>query len=276
MTDPAPPPRLTSPRDVRDLLQRLDFKPSRVLGQNFLIDGNILRIMLDAADLGPDDRVLEIGPGLGVLTAPMLQRVAHVTAIEKDARLHAYLLRELTAQNLSLVHADALEAGLDSVLAGGANKLVANLPYSVGSRVMVDVMQSASRPECLVVTVQLEVADRLAARPDTKDYGLLSIFAQLDYDVGVVKRISRTCFWPPPQVESAIVKLARRASRAVELRDEAGFRALVKDCFAHRRKQIGSIVRDHAALQRAGLDPTRRPETVDVPGWCRLANELAS
>lgn len=266
--------RLTSPSDVRALLQRMDFKPSRILGQNFLIDGNILRIMLDAASLQPADHVLEIGPGLGVLTEPLLERAGRVTAIEKDDRLHEHLRASLTAPHLRLLHADALEADLDGLLAGGVRKVVANLPYSVGSRVLVELMHSAARPDVLVVTVQLEVAERLAARPDTRDYGLLSIFAQLDYDVQVVKRISRTCFWPPPQVESAIVKLALRPQRAVTLRDEARFRALVKECFAHRRKQLGSLVRDRDALQRAGLDPAQRPETVDVAGWCRLANEV--
>ena len=267
--------RLTSPTEVRALLQQMDFKPSRVLGQNFLIDGNILRIMIEAAALKPDDHVLEVGPGLGVLTAPLLEQSARVTAIEKDDRLYAYLRGALVAPNLDLRHADALDVDLHGLLAGGVNKVVANLPYSVGSRVLVELVHSAARPECLVVTVQLEVAERLAARPDTNDYGLLSIYAQLDYDVTVVKRISRTCFWPAPQVASAVVKLARRPHREVPLRDELQFRHLVKTCFSHRRKQLGSLVRDHAALQRAGLQPAQRPETVAVSGWCRLANELA-
>lgn len=268
------PMRLTSPTEVRGLLQRLDLKPSRTLGQNFLIDGNILGIMLDAASLAREDAVLEIGPGLGVLTGPMLGRAGRVVAVELDARLHAHLAGTLASPNLVLIHADALDADLPGLLAGGLNKLVSNLPYSVGSRVLVEACQAAARPECMVVTVQLEVADRLGASPGAKDYGLLSIFAQLDYDVRVVKRIARTCFLPPPQVTSAIVKLTRRPSRAVPLRDEALFRRLVKECFSHRRKQMGTIVHDAGALARAGIAPARRPETVSVPEWCALANEL--
>lgn len=267
--------RLTSPNEVRGLLQQLDLKPSRALGQNFLIDANILGILLDAAALSRDDAVLEVGPGLGVLTGPMLGRAGRVVAVELDPRLHAHLARTLAAPNLTLIHADALDADLPGLLAGGLNKLVSNLPYSVGSRVLVEACQAPARPARMVVTVQLEVADRLAAEPGSKDYGLLSIFAQLDYDIRVVKRISRTCFLPPPQVSSAIVRLDRRPTRHVPLRDEAVFRRLVRDCFAHRRKQIGSIVRDAKALAGAGIDPARRPETLAVSEWCALANQAA-
>lgn len=305
--------RLTSPTEVRAWLARMDFKPSRVLGQNFLVDANILRILLDAADVTKDDTVLEIGPGLGVLTGPLLERAGRVVAIEKDARLHAHLAETLGgAPNLALLHADALDVltarrartvppadGTLSLTAtepavrsrereraeahgslalpatGGAfNKVVANLPYSVGSRILVELFQPPYRPDIIVVTVQREVADRLAARPGTKDYGVLGIFAQLDYDVAILKKISRTCFVPPPQVESAIVALRRRARREMELHDERDFRSLVKACFSHRRKQLGSLAGSEA-LARAGIDPTRRPETLSVAEWCALANAAA-
>lgn len=267
---------LTRPTEVRALLERLSFKPSRVLGQNFLIDGNILRIMLDAAALGPNDVVLEIGPGLGVLTGPLLERAGRVVAIEKDDLLYAHLRDALGgAPNLTLLHADALACDLTGLLAEGVNKVVANLPYSVGTRVLVELCHAPARPARMVVTVQREVGERLAARPGCRDYGLLSVFAQLDYDISILKRIARTCFFPAPQVESAIVVLARRA-RPLPVRDEAAFRALVKHCFEHRRKQLGALVRDAAAFARAAIDPQRRPETLAVEDWIRLANAIAA
>lgn len=263
---------LTRPSEVRALLDRLAFKPSRALGQNFLIDGNILRIMLDAAELAPRDAVLEIGPGLGVLTGPLLERADRVIAIEKDDLLHAHLRETLGgAPNLTLLHADALNCDLAGILAAGVNKVVANLPYSVGTRVLVELCRAPARPERMAVTVQREVADRMAAKPDTKDYGVLSVFAQLDYAVSVHKRIPRTCFFPAPKVESAIVVLARRP-RPTPVRDDPAFRALVKRCFEHRRKQLGTLIGNGDALARAGIDPRRRPETLSLEDWIRLSN----
>ncbi len=265
----------TRPSEVRALLAQLGFKPSRVLGQNFLIDANILRIMLDAADLSPRDAVLEIGPGLGVLTAPLLERAGRVVAIEKDDMLYAHLARTLApSPTLALLHADALDCDLAGILAGGVNKVVANLPYSVGTRILVELCRAAARPERMAVTVQREVAERMAARPDTGDYGVLSVFVQIDYAVSLHKRIPRTCFFPAPQVESAIVVLARRP-RPAPIHDDAAFYALVKGCFAHRRKQLGTLVRNDSALARADIDPKRRPETLSLDEWIRLCNALA-
>ncbi|MCO5061719.1 MAG: 16S rRNA (adenine(1518)-N(6)/adenine(1519)-N(6))-dimethyltransferase RsmA [Kiritimatiellae bacterium] len=265
----------TRPTEVRDLLRRLDFKPSRVLGQNFLIDGNILRIMLDAAELTPADKVLEVGPGLGVLTAPLLERAGHVLAIEKDDVLHAHIQQTLGgAPNFTLIHGDALHENLPAHLARGINKVVANLPYSVGTRILVDLCHAEARPERMVVTVQREVADRMTASPNTKDYGVLSVFAQADYKSSLHKAIAHSCFFPVPQIESAIVLLVRQP-RACPARDERHFRALVKRCFEQRRKQIHSLVKDAPALERAGLDPKQRPETLSVDDWIRLSNELS-
>lgn len=268
--------RLTSPSDVRTLLDEMDFKPSRILGQNFLIDGNILRILLDLADLKPTDRVLEIGPGLGVLTEPLLARVAEVVAIEKDDVLHERLatLWPATAP-LRLLHADALEVDLGGLLAGGVNKVVANLPYSVGSRLLVELAHAAQRPERMVVTVQREVADRITAAPDSRDFGVLSVFLQLDYEAFLRKRVSRSCFFPPPQVESALVELRRRPQRVEVLHSDDKFHQLVRACFAHRRKQLGAILRQPEAIAAAGLDARQRPETLAVVDWIRLANHLA-
>lgn len=265
----------TRSSEVRALLEHLDFKPSRVLGQNFLVDANILRIMLDAAELSRTDAVLEIGPGLGVLTGPLAERAGRVVAIEKDDVLYEHLRTTFSdAPNLALIHSDALDVDLAGLLENGINKVVANLPYSVGTRVFVELCHAPARPERMVVTVQREVADRMIAKPGTKDYGVLSVFAQTDYAASLHKAVARTCFWPAPQIESAIVLLVKQR-RAIAPKDPPAYRALVKRCFEQRRKQLGSLIRDHAAIVAIGLDPKQRPETVPVGTWIELANKLA-
>ncbi len=266
---------LTSPSAVRALLTELNFQPSRVLGQNFLIDGNILRILADAAELAPDDVVVEVGPGLGVLTEALLARAGRVIAIEKDTRLHAWLARRFAGEpRLDLRHADALRADWPALCAGGRTKLAANLPYSVGSRILMDCFMAAPGPARMVVTVQKEVADRLAAGPGSSDYGLLSVWAQLRYEVRLHKVIPRTCFLPAPEVTSAIVTLARRPMDPLPAALAPRFTALVKQAFSQRRKQLGGLLKNPAACQAAGIAPTARPEELAVSDWLRLAAAL--
>lgn len=269
---------LTAPSEVRDLLQRLDVHPSKVLGQNFLIDANILKILLSAAHLRQEDAVLEIGPGLGVLTEWLCRWSGRVVAIEKDRRLCAWLREHLAkAKNLELIEGDAMDVDLESLLASGVNKVVANLPYSVGSRVLVTLIESVHAPEQVVVTVQKEVARRLAAKPGTKDYALIGILAQLRYEVEVRKEVSPTCFFPPPEVTSAIVSMARRET-AVPV-DGDGLKSLLKTAFSQRRKQLGTILRKETpgaadVLASLGIDARTRPEDLNPVQWAALANAL--
>lgn len=268
--------KLTRPSDVRALLAEMDFRPSRRLGQNFLVDANILRIMIETSAVSAQDIVIEIGPGLGALTGPLLERASRVIAIEADERLFDHLLNNLGgAGNLSLLHADAARADLPSMVREGANKVVSNLPYSAGSRILMNLFEAHDRPESIVVTVQDEVADRLAAQPDTPDYGLLSVWAQVRYTVRIAKRVSPGCFMPAPQVSSAIVALARRDA-VPEL--PRCFKAVVKRAFEQRRKKLAnSLGLDEATadrLRKAGLDTGARPESVPPDGWIRLAREM--
>ena len=281
MLEPDARPRLTRPSDVRAWIAEHQFLPSKVLGQNFLIDENILRIMVDAAELKSDDVVLEVGPGLGVVTGLLIERAARVVAIEKDKRLYEHLGHLFNDKtNLTLIRADALELNPDELIRmHGINKMVANLPYAVASRILVDFMMLPRGIDILVVTVQLEVAERICARVDTADYGLLSIWSQLDYGAKIIKRISPSCFHPRPQVTSAIVALRRTGNNRAQLRDPDLFDQMIKFAFSRRRKQIGTILHGFkpdgdAALTRAGIDTKRRPETIAVEEWIRLANEL--
>jgi 16S rRNA (adenine1518-N6/adenine1519-N6)-dimethyltransferase len=272
---------LTHPSEVRQLLAELNFRPSRALGQNFLIDGNILRLILQLARVEKRDTVLEIGPGLGVLTKALLERAGQVIAIEKDRRLAAYLGRELAgAANLRLIEGDALDAGLTGILAGGVTKVISNLPYSVGSRILIELTEADPPPKYALVTVQKEVANRLAAKPDTADYGLLTVLMQVHYDVVVDRVVSPNCFFPAPQVKSALVELFRRTEPRLEPSHLPVFRRLAKTAFDYRRKQMATIFqrRLHGpveVLSAAGIDPGARPETVSVDQWCALARLLS-
>jgi 16S rRNA (adenine1518-N6/adenine1519-N6)-dimethyltransferase len=273
-------PILTHPSEVRALLAQLDFHPSRVLGQNFLIDRNILDILLVAAELQSTDAVVEVGPGLGVLTGALLERVAAVTAIEKDNRLAPYL-RERFAGNprLNLIHADILDCDLKALFPNPGMKLVANLPYAIAARLLVELTAIPHPPALIVVTIQREVAERLVAQPSTHDYGLLTILLQRHYDIAVVKSISPSCFWPPPEVQSAIVRLERRSEPRGGLADEAQLRDLLRHAFSRRRKTMARSLRDLVpdpplVLEAAGVDPRARAEQLPPETWAALARAL--
>jgi 16S rRNA (adenine1518-N6/adenine1519-N6)-dimethyltransferase len=280
---------LTHLSDVRTLVMQLGFHPSRALGQNFLVDGNILDILIDCAAVSPSDRILEIGPGLGVVTEALLQRASHLVAVEKDHRLHAYLQKALVGhEQFELIQGDVLEVGIPGLLARGVDKVVSNLPYSVGSRILMDLVCDANAPRGIVVTVQLEVAQRIVADPGSKTYGLMAVWCQLHCEVALAKVISPNCFWPRPDVKSAIVVLQRREGRLMSESHEALFYQLTRHAFQQRRKQLASCLAKapaplgldaeatRAFLVEVGAEPTARPEALTVEQWCRLTELLAS
>jgi len=268
------PEKLTSPSVIRALLDSLEHRPNKGLGQNYLIDSNILGIITAAADISPADRLLEIGPGLGALTEALLSTGAKLIAIEKDPTMVAHLKNRLP--ELELIDSDVLDINLNELFAGGINKIVANLPYSVGSRFIVNAVEAAPLPEKMVFMVQKEVSDRLTAQPGGKDYGPLAIWSQLNYDVKNIKNVSPTCFMPAPKVWSAVVRFEKRAVPLANVPDYERFKKLVKLCFTQRRKQIGSNLRKNAPefferLEACGIDPATRPEQISIPQWAALA-----
>jgi len=258
----------------------MDFRPSRVLGQNFLTDGNILRIMLELAELSARESVLEVGPGLGVLTGPLAERVQRVVAVEKDPRLFGIArerLREFA--NIEWWNADILDVDLPGLLRTGIDKVVSNLPYSAGTRFLIELAGLTGAPPRLVVTVQDDVAQRLAASPGSKAYGLASVLMQARFDVAVAKRVSPRCFFPPPQVQSAIVVITLRPDRRNLPEDPvyASFKEILKTAFSHRRKQIHNLLHHQAAdrvLAQLEIAPTTRPESLSPDQWWKLASEL--
>jgi 16S rRNA (adenine1518-N6/adenine1519-N6)-dimethyltransferase len=280
----------TRPSEIKALLAERDILPSRVLGQNFLVDENILHIILDSAHLAAADRVLEIGPGLGVLTEHLLARGAHVVAIEKDPRLAAYVREAFAAHpGLTLLEGDALAFDLPGLLAREEiTHLVSNLPYSSGTRMLVEMMDAPARPLRFVVMLQSDVAERLVAVPGSKAYGIISIHAQMYYEMVLRKSVSRSCFYPPPEVRSALVEGYRLPRPRTALEDAEHFRTFVKWCFSQRRKQLGTIL-NHApdslvgdrqaatsVFDRLPLQPDQRPESIPVPLWGELSNYFSS
>ena len=250
--------------------------PKKELGQHFLVDENILGVIGRLADVQPDDVVLEIGPGLGVLTRFLAPRVAHVHAVELDASLEPWL-RDV-GDNVTLHLGDALRLDL-AALAPGATKLVANLPYNIATPLLVESLDGLPALELWCVMVQREVADRLFAAPSTKAYGAVSVLIQLATERIGFHPVSRTVFRPSPNVNSALV-----AFRRTGLPDEfPRLKKLVTAAFAHRRKTLpnslelaGLASRERAveALAAIGRDPSIRAEALAPPEFLALADAL--
>lgn len=280
---------LTSPSQVRALLAEKGLHPNRVLGQNFLIDRNILECLLRAAEVTPCEHVLEVGPGLGVVTEALLEQAGRVTAVEKDGCLFG-ILKERWAEEprLRLIHADMLDLSVPELMAEGITVLVANLPYSVGTRILMELATAAQPPERMIVTVQLEVGQRLAARADQPHRGLMSVWVQQRYDVELVHTIKPACFWPRPDVHSAIVRMRRHHRNDAAPAVERTFRELSRNAFMHRRKQMPAIFRRgpeglrfpaevmQGLLTDCGIEIKARPEVLTVTQWCALAERIGS
>ena len=266
---------LTSPSQVKLWCIENGFHPNKVMGQNFLIDRNALLAIVDSGLRAKPENVLEIGPGLGVLTEEMLSRGVKVLAIEKDPVLADRLADALGGhEGLAVVKGDALDfiAALEDREGGGfqspfPSALVSNLPYQAGTRILLSLAMTR-RMETMTVLVQTEVAERLAAKEGGKTRSLAGVWVQLDYDVKIVRKVAASCFWPRPEVGSSVVELTRHernAGLSGEVR--AMFRRIVKQAFEHRRKQLGSIF-------KGIIDSTLRAEQLTNEEWVELAKGL--
>jgi 16S rRNA (adenine1518-N6/adenine1519-N6)-dimethyltransferase len=287
-----------SPSATRELLEKLGHQPKRFLGQNFLVDGNIVRKSLELAEVKAGDTVVEIGPGLGTLTSALLEAGAEVWAVEKDRGLHAHLEETLVGQHprLHLLEGDAVEhplAGLSSLWAGCPHpassvsrgegtaptlkpyKVVANLPYAISTPWM-DAVLSGPLPERMVLMLQQEAAQRYVADPGSKQFGAISIFVQSVFVSDQGHKVAAACFFPKPDIESYLLNLARRPVPFVFAPE---VKQLIRACFQQRRKQIGSLLRGKlpdggaawlAGLPAAGLDHRARPEDIPVQLWQQL------
>jgi 16S rRNA (adenine1518-N6/adenine1519-N6)-dimethyltransferase len=268
--------------EIRDVLAQRQIQLTKSLGQNFLHDGNQLRRIADAAQITAQDRILEIGPGLGPLTELLIARAGEVLAIEKDHRLYEFLREKFAdSKNLTLLHEDALDYLQRERRDWGQWKLVANLPYSVASPILVELAQCQGCPERLVATLQLEVARRLVARADDADYGILSLLIQLNYEPRDHFKIPADCFFPAPDVDSACVVLIRREKPLLPSEQHEAFVKLVKLAFSQRRKMMLKLLKTNwpegklsPAFATCGLSPQIRAEKVDLEKFVELTKLL--
>ena len=278
--------------EMRELLSREGIQLTKSLGQNFLHDANQLQRIVGAAELTKRDKVLEIGPGLGPLTERLLAGAGEVLAIEKDARLVELLAKRLelggaaSADNgaaLRIVHDDALEFLRREPRDWSAWKLVANLPYSVASPILVELACGVRSPERLVATLQLEVARRLMARGGDPDYGVLTLLVQIDFEPGDWFKIPAGCFFPEPDVDSACVCLRRRPRPLLDDSQRSIFVKLVKRAFSQRRKMMLKLLKQDwrpEQLQRAydalQLSPQVRAEAVTLEQFAEFSRMMGS
>jgi 16S rRNA (adenine1518-N6/adenine1519-N6)-dimethyltransferase len=262
-------------------MKAFGIRPSRELGQNFLIDSNLLEVISRAAELDPGDVVLEVGGGLGVLSEHLAERARHVHVVELDRRLED-ALRDATDPhpNVTVHLADAVKLDL-AALDPAPTKVVANLPYGVAATVILRTIELLPEVTTWVAMVQKEVGERLAAAPGSPAYGIPSVLAQLACQVKVIRPVSRTVFFPVPNVDSVLVRLLRTGEGGNPI--EPSLRALVQQGFAHRRKALARSIslkggdRDavRAALEALGLPADARAETLAPGQWRALHERLA-
>lgn len=269
-------------------MREFGIRPSKRLGQHFLIDEAPLKAMLDAADLNETDGVMEIGPGLGVLTLELSRRARKVVAVEKDPALIP-VLEKLTKsyKNICLLNEDVLKLDIEKLARehfGGKFKVVANLPYYITSPIIMKIINNRHLIEMAVIMIQKEVAERLTAKPGSRDYGILSIAVQLYAEVDFVCHVASSAFLPPPKVDSAVVRLRLKDFPSVPLEDERLFFRVVEAAFGERRKTVKNSLKSRLslspdkveeALKRAGIDSTRRAETLKIEEFALLAREIA-
>ena len=268
---------------IRELAARLGIRPTKTWGQNFVIDANTVQRIVRVAGVGPDDVVVEVGPGLGSLTLALLPVARHVTVVEVDPVLAEALPGTVAtvvpdlADRLDVVHADALR--VEELPGEAPTALVANLPYNVSVPVVLSFLERFPTIERILVMVQLEVAERLAAPPGSKTYGVPSVKAAWYADVALAGNVSRSVFWPVPNVDSGLVSLTRREPPQTSATREQVF-ACVDAAFAQRRKTLraalaswaGSAQAAEDALVAAGIDPRTRGEQLDVHQFAAVAS----
>jgi 16S rRNA (adenine1518-N6/adenine1519-N6)-dimethyltransferase len=270
-----------SRRDVKDLLESHGLRPSRALGQNFVSDPNTVRRIARLAEVGPGDRVIEIGPGLGSLTLALAGTGAAVTALELDRHLIPVLESVLSGTTVKVVQGDAMTADWVSLL--GADPgwvLVANLPYNVATPIVANLLDDVGIITRMLVMVQREVGERLVAGPGDEGYGAVSVKIAYWAEASIAGRVSAEVFYPRPKVESVLVSIRRRPVPALDpgLVSPQELFAVVRAGFATRRKMLRRALAglaDEAVFERARVSPQSRAENLDLDAWGRLSHEIS-
>lgn len=283
---------IATPVRTRAIMDKYGFSFKKSLGQNFLIDTNILRKIVDAANLTSSSGAIEIGPGIGALTEQLAKNSKRVVAFEIDQRLLPILADTLSPyDNVKIIHEDILKADVKTIIENEFKDIsdimvVANLPYYVTTPIIMKLLEEQTPVRGLVVMLQKEVADRMAAKPGTKEYGSLSIAVQYYTQPETVMIVPKTVFVPQPNVDSAVIRLTRREKPPVDVKDESFFFTITRSSFAQRRKTLlnnltsqlpeGKQKKEEIiqALNASGIDPSRRGETLSLEEFGRLSDAL--
>ncbi len=283
---------IATPVRTQEILKKYGFSFKKSLGQNFLIDPNILRNIVGHADLTKDSAAIEVGPGIGALTEHLARQAGKVVSFEIDQRLLPVLEDTLSPyDNVEIIHSDVLKANvkevIDTQLAGYEDiMVVANLPYYVTTPILMKLLMEGLPLRGMVVMMQKEVADRISAKPGTKAYGSLSIAVQYYMQAEIAMIVPKTVFMPQPNVDSAVLRLIRHDTPPVQVKDEDFFFTVTKAAFAQRRKTLLNNLQSQlpngkarkeeilVALEEAGIEPTRRGETLSIEEFGKLSDHL--
>ena len=286
--------KLYSPSTIADIRERYNFQLSRSLGQNFITDRSIIERIVEGAGVGENDLVIEIGPGIGVLTAEAAEASARVIAVEIDSKLIP-ILSETLAQydNIKVINQDILKTDVNKIIeeekaAGnftGAVRIIGNLPYYITTPIIMGLLESGVKADSITVMMQKEVADRIKASPGSKTYGAISAAVQYYCIVEQIASVPKEVFVPRPKVDSAVLNLHIRKEKPVELTDEKMFFACIRSGFGQRRKTLLNSLTGTAGLSKedirtilstVGIDPVRRAETLNMEEFAAIANEAAA
>ena len=265
--------------EISRTLREIQVSPVKTLGQNFLHDQNLARWIVQQAELSAEDFVLEIGPGLGALTEPVLESGAEVLAIEKDGRLANFLREHFAGRRIEIVHGDALDFEMGRLFPYGPTKLLGNLPYYASTQILVRALTDPTPIKLALLMLQKEVAARLSAAPRSRDYGILTLVVQSQWRVEYLRTVPPSVFLPQPEVESALVRLTPRAPNELPEHDRELFITLIRRGFGQRRKQLAKLLKETpcdwpVAAEQIGVPVTARAEELSLEQWIALTNIL--
>ena len=281
--------KLYAPSTIREIKDKYGFRLSKSLGQNFLTDKNIIDEIIESAQIGPEDLVMEIGPGIGVITMEAEEKEKKVIAVEIDKNLIPILKETLKDyDNVEIINKDILKTDVNGLIDGckekfAGVKILGNLPYYITTPIIMKLLEDGVKADSITIMMQKEVADRIKALPGTKAYGALSVAVQYYCTAEAVVNVPKEVFMPQPKVDSTVLRLCIRKEKPVILEDRDMFFRCVKAGFGQRRKTLlnslmgidnitKDIVRD--ALEKAGIDPSRRAETLNLEEFAKLSNEV--
>ncbi|MCY6959205.1 16S rRNA (adenine(1518)-N(6)/adenine(1519)-N(6))-dimethyltransferase RsmA [Clostridium brassicae] len=271
--------------NTKDLVKKYNFKFTKSLGQNFLIDDTVLDDIVESAEVSKEDFVIEIGPGVGTLTKELLMKAKKVCAVELDSELIPILKNELASfENFQIIHKDALKVDFNEIIGDEKSvKVVANLPYYVTTPIIVRILNENYKFKSLTIMIQKEVAERIDAEPNCKEYGSLSVLVQYYCDTKIIRTVSPSSFIPQPKVDSIVIRLDKLNKPRVDVKDKELFFKIVRQSFNMRRKTLRNVVKSlnllvdsnmEKAFNNSNIDLKRRGETLSLQEFANLSNSI--